>query len=134
MTGVSTGNVGEAEISAWELASGGCGKHLAAWILDLAGMLLGMVWPINVMRAFAAGRTMRNAYALDVDEVYGMDMMELRQVLTRPARGSSSSTVWSAALFIGYLILAVPVGVAFLLMMILSLPIWALTRDEVRAA
>ena len=46
VAGVSTGNVGEAEISAWELASGGCGQYLAAWALDLAGMLMGLVWPI----------------------------------------------------------------------------------------
>ncbi len=48
VAGVSTGNVGEAEISAWELASGGCGQYLAAWALDLAGMLMGLVWPIHV--------------------------------------------------------------------------------------
>jgi hypothetical protein len=46
VVGVSTGNVGEAEISAWELASGGCGKYPAAWMLDLTGLLLGMVWPV----------------------------------------------------------------------------------------
>jgi hypothetical protein len=102
VAGVGTGNVGEAEISAWELASGGCGHYVAAWALDLAGMLLGMVWPIRVIRAFAAGRMMRNAYAFDVDEVLGMDLMELRHVLTRPEGSGHSSVVGSVALFIGY--------------------------------
>jgi hypothetical protein len=134
VSGVSSGNVGEAEISAWELASGGCGQYLAAWALDLAGMLMGLVWPIHVIRAFAAGRTMRNAYAFDVDELLDKDLAELRQVLTRSDRSGLSSNIVSVALFIGYLILAVPVGAAFIVMVILSLPIWALTKDERRVA
>jgi hypothetical protein len=134
VAGVSAGNVGEAEISAWELASGGCGKYLAAWALDLAGMLMGLVWPIHVIGAFAAGRTMRNAYAFDVDEVLDMDLAELRQVLTRPDQSGLSSIAGSVALFIGCLILAIPAGAAFLFMVVLSLPIWALTKDERRVA
>lgn len=131
VAGVGTGNVGEAEISAWELASGGCGQYLAAWALDLAGMLLGMVWPIHVIRAFAAGRSMCNAYSLEVDDVLDMDLMELPRVLTRREKSGPLSVVGSVALFIGYLILAIPIGAAFLFMVILSLPIWALTKDEV---
>jgi hypothetical protein len=130
VAGVGAGNVGEAEISAWELASGGCGKYLAAWGLDLAGMLMGFVWPIHFLRAFSAGRTMRNAYAFNADEVLDMDLAKLRKLLTRPDRSYFSSIVGSAALFIACLILAIPVGAAFLLMVIISLPIWALTKDE----
>jgi hypothetical protein len=129
VAGVNTGNVGEAEISAWELASGGCGKYPAAWMLDLAGMLLGMVWPIKVTKAFAAGRRMKNAYAFDIDEILAMSMMELRQNLIRPDGSTSSSAVGSVAMFIGYLLLAVPVGAAFLLVIVLSLPVWTFTRD-----
>jgi hypothetical protein len=133
VAGVGAGNVGEAEISAWELASGGCQKYLAAWTLDLAGMLLGMVWPIHVMRAFAAGRTMRNAYAFDGDEVLDLELSELRRILTRPAERSVLSMLGSVALFIGYLVLAVPIGGLFLLMVVLSLPIWMVTKDEGRS-
>lgn len=132
VAGVSTGNVGEAEISAWELASGGCGQYLAAWALDLAGMLMGLVWPIHVVRAFAAGRRMRNAYAFDAEEILDIDLSELRKVLTRAERSGLSSIIGTAALFISYLILAIPVGAAFVIMVILSLPIWALTKDERR--
>ena len=57
---------------------------------------------------------------------------ELRKVLTRAERSGLSSTIGSAALFIAYLILAIPVGAAFVFMVILSLPIWALTKDERR--
>jgi hypothetical protein len=131
VAGTSKGNVGEAEISAWELASGGCGRFFAAWALDLAGMLLGMVWPVRVIQAFAAGRAMQNVYDLDLNGVLDMDLVELRQILRRPDDRSLSSTVRSVALFIGYLALAVPVGVLFLLTVILSVPVWMLTRGEV---
>ena len=57
-------------ISAWKLASGGCRKYIAAWAFDLAGTLFGLVWPIHVIKAFAAGRTIRNANAFDVDELW----------------------------------------------------------------
>lgn len=134
VAGTSEGNVGEAEISAWELASGGCGRYVAAWVLDLAGMLLGMVWPIHVIRAFASGRSMRNVYGLDVDEVLDMDLLELRQMLRQPHDWRLSSIVGSVSLFIGYLILAVPVGVLFLLIVILSIPAWVLTKDAAPVA
>ena len=116
---------------AGSLASGGCGKYVAAWALDLAGLLLGMVWPIYVIRAFAAGRTMRNVYRFDLDEISDMDLVELRKMLTRPDGRDRWSTVGSVALFIGYLLLAIPVGAGFLLLVIFSLPIWSLTKDEV---
>lgn len=134
VAGLGSGNVGEAEISAWELASGGCGPYLAAWALDLAGMLLGMVWPIHVIRAFGAGRTMKNVYGLDVDQLLDMDLTELRQCLVQPRSHGLAAFVGTVALFVGYLIIAIPVGAAFLLMVILSLPIWVFTKDEVAPA
>ncbi len=74
---------------------------------------------------------MCNAYSLEVDDVLDMDLMELPRVLTRREKSGPLSVVGSVALFIGYLILAIPIGAAFLFMVILSLPIWALTKDEV---
>jgi hypothetical protein len=129
VAGTGEGNVGEAEISAWELASGGCGKYAAAWTLDLAGMLLGMVWPVHVIKAFTAGRTMRNVYNLDLDQILDLDLEELRQMLRRPDDRNLASILRSVGLFIGYLVLAVPAGALFLLMVIISLPAWALTKD-----
>ena len=47
---------GEAEISAWEIASG-CGHYHAAWILDLGGLYFGIVVaPRRLFRAFLRGR------------------------------------------------------------------------------
>ncbi len=75
---------------------------------------------------------MRNAYAFDAEEILDIDLSELRKVLTRAERSGLSSIIGTAALFIAYLILAIPVGAAFVIMVILSLPIWALTKDERR--
>jgi hypothetical protein len=53
---------GEAEIGAWEVASG-CGRHYAAWLLDLNAFALGLgIAPRAVYRAFLLGRRTRNLY------------------------------------------------------------------------
>jgi hypothetical protein len=36
-------------------------------------------------------------------------------------------------LFLAYLLLAVPAGAAFLAMVTISIPVWALTKDEATA-
>ena len=62
-----------------------------------------------------------------------MTFWNMRKVLTRAERSGLSSIIGTAALFsFSYLILAIPVGAAFVIMVILSLPIWALTKDERR--
>ena len=129
LAGYGTGNIGEAEISAWELASGGCGPYPAAWALDLAGMLLGMVRPLRVMKAFAAGRRMRNAYGCEIGEIMDVDLAALRRVLVRSSPSPLPTFVGSGVLFLAFLILALPLGAAFLVTVILSLPIWAFTKD-----
>jgi hypothetical protein len=60
---------GEAEISAWEIASGFSGYH-AAWILDLGGLYAGIaVAPRRLFRAFVRGRhTATNLYKKGIDE------------------------------------------------------------------
>jgi len=60
---------GEAEISAWEIASG-CAHYHAAWILDLGGMYAGIaVAPRRLFRAFLRGRrAASNLYKKGIDE------------------------------------------------------------------
>jgi hypothetical protein len=60
---------GEAEISAWEIASG-CGRYRAAWILDLGGWHAGIaVAPRRLFRAFVRGRhATTNLYKKGFDE------------------------------------------------------------------
>ena len=61
-TGYETTWTGEAEIGAWEIASG-CAGHLAAWILNLQAMSIGLVLaPRAILRAFVRGRQSGNLY------------------------------------------------------------------------
>jgi hypothetical protein len=66
-TGYDTTLVGEAEIGAWELASG-YRHHYAAWILNLGAFLTGLVLaPRRVVRAFRRGRRSTNLYHLGIE-------------------------------------------------------------------
>lgn len=67
-TGYETTWTGEAEIGAWEIASG-CARHLAAWVLNLQAMSIGLVLaPRAILRAFVRGRRSRNLYREQLDE------------------------------------------------------------------
>lgn len=67
-TGYTTTPVGEAEIGAWELASG-CGDYLAAWVLNLGAVAIGLlIAPGRVWRAFARGRRSQSLYRLGLEE------------------------------------------------------------------
>jgi hypothetical protein len=53
---------GEAEIAAWELASG-CGPYVWAWLLNLGAFTVGiLLFPKRVFRAFVRGRHAANLY------------------------------------------------------------------------
>ena len=59
---------GEAEIAAWELASG-CRSYVAAWLLNIGAAAIGLlIAPRRVLRAFARGRTTGNLYRMTFDE------------------------------------------------------------------
>jgi hypothetical protein len=61
-TGYDTSWRGEAEIAAWELASG-CASYRAAWLLNLLAFPLGLlIAPVRTWRAFRQGRSCRNFY------------------------------------------------------------------------
>jgi hypothetical protein len=62
LTEYDTSWTGEAEIAAWEVASG-CRDHYVAWLLDLGAMLVGLVvGPKRTFAAFVRGRRSRNLY------------------------------------------------------------------------
>jgi hypothetical protein len=53
---------GEAEIGAWEVATG-CAAHYQAWLLNLLAFAVGLlINPRGVYRAFMRGRRSRNLY------------------------------------------------------------------------
>jgi hypothetical protein len=59
---------GEAEIGAWEIASG-CADHHAAWLLNLLALAIGLaIAPRRVFVAFVRGRRSANLYRAVVDE------------------------------------------------------------------
>ena len=56
---------GEAEIGAWEIASG-CGPYFWAWSLNSAAVLIGlMLWPKATFQAFRRGSKSTNLYHLE---------------------------------------------------------------------
>jgi hypothetical protein len=89
-TGYETSWQGEAEISAWEIASG-CAHHLWAWYLNLGGLAIGLVRaPRLTWRAFLRGRHSTNLYQTEGeyhDGLLSRTVGELRRelALDRPA-------------------------------------------------
>lgn len=62
VTGYATDWTGEAEIGAWEIASG-CGSFAWAWALNLSAIPIGLVLsPRRLFRAWVRGRRSRNFY------------------------------------------------------------------------
>jgi hypothetical protein len=62
VTGYETTWTGEAEIAAWEIATG-CRKFFAAWVLNLGAFFVGLlIAPRKVFRAFVRGRHSENLY------------------------------------------------------------------------
>lgn len=88
VTGFDTDWQGEAEISAWELGSGGGGRHLYAWNIALWGLFTGLLGiPARTWRAFQQGRSASNLYVQDVDVDALLPQAEKRlQDLTRGPR------------------------------------------------
>ena len=68
LTGYQTDIYGEVEISAWELATG-CASMIAAWVLNLGGMALGiLIAPRRTWHAWQRGRSSQNLYRSTLDE------------------------------------------------------------------
>lgn len=82
LTGYATTLRGETEIGAWELASG-CGSMVAAWVLNMLAMTIGLVAHREVLfAAFVRGRHSRNLYGRCFDdELLGRPLGEQRERL-----------------------------------------------------
>lgn len=62
VTGYATDWTGEGQIGAWEIASG-CRDMIAAWVLNLYAMWIGLwISPRAMWQAFARGRHSQNLY------------------------------------------------------------------------
>ncbi|MFM7021881.1 MAG: hypothetical protein ACKOXB_02805 [Flavobacteriales bacterium] len=74
LTGYSTDIKGEAEISAWEIASG-CTRYWAAFVLNTSGVMMGFWMNFSrTLKAFARGRKTKNLYNTSFSTEDAMDM------------------------------------------------------------
>ncbi|HEY9402763.1 MAG TPA: hypothetical protein VIQ24_08705 [Pyrinomonadaceae bacterium] len=73
---------GEAEIGAWEVATG-CAAHYQAWLLNLLAFAIGLwINPRGVYRAFIRGRRTRNLYRTTFsDELLARRVGDVRREL-----------------------------------------------------
>lgn len=92
LTGYATTWAGEAEIGAWEIASG-CGRHYPAWFLNFGALAIGLVLaPVRVFRAFVRGRHSGNLYGGEFQEpMLERTVGSLRQELAIPEDGVSAA-------------------------------------------
>ena len=68
LTEYDTTWTGEAEIGAWEIASG-CGRHYPAWLLNFGAFAIGLaIAPRQSYRAFVRGRHTANLYRTEFSE------------------------------------------------------------------
>jgi hypothetical protein len=128
VTGYKTDRVGELEISAWELASGGCRDYVAAWVLDLAGLLGGlMVAPRRTVRAFLAGRNQQNLYRFEYDELLALTMADARRRASEPLPSRMRRV--PAGLHLGaFIVLSLPAAAAMAIAWYALVPAWLLNR------
>jgi hypothetical protein len=102
LTAYDTSWTGEAEIGAWEIASG-CAHWVAAWVLNLYALAIGLVIaPQLVWRAFVRGRHTRNLYRTE----FGDALLARRVGALRGALGLAAldfaPTVVDRLLFAGW--------------------------------
>jgi len=112
LTEYDTSWTGEAEIGAWEIASG-CGRHYPAWLLNLGALAIGLVIaPRKTWRAFIRGRHSANLYpSIFREELLDRHVGDLRHELSIRSEVPRAS-VADRAMFIVWSIVAVIVTVA----------------------
>jgi len=122
VTGYATDLVGEAEIAAWEIATGSA-DFGAAWLLNLQALGLGLLRaPGASFRAFVRGRRTRNLYRRRFDDaLLAARVGELRAELglaAAPAPATQADRIafaaWSAAALLVFAATAV----------LLTAPLW----------
>ncbi len=121
---------GEAEIGAWEVATG-CAKHYQGWLLNMWAFTIGLVInPRGVYRAFMRGRQSRNLYrGIVYNELLERKVGDVRRELSldrRPApptpRDRRAFVLWalaSVAVYLGTWIVALAPLATFALLIIL---------------
>ena len=110
LTGYQTSFAGELEISAWEIASG-CKGYAAAWQLNLGGMAAGALgMPRRTWAAFRRGRSSRNLYGTQLDEVLQRSVGDVRRELGLDDPGARSPVIVDALLYAAAVIFGLAIG------------------------
>lgn len=121
VTGYPSTYTGETEIGAWEIASG-CKGYWVAWILNISGMMTGLVFNLwKVLQAFARGRRTKNLYyhLISDNEALEMKLSELQQLLLLDKYSKNTTPG-----FIDYILFAgwVIIGLIYSILSLLFLP------------
>lgn len=83
LNGYPTSWVGECETAAWELASGGCGRHLIYWIDRFFFLAIApVIAPLRSARAWQRGWGQHNLYRFDPDQLLVMDLVEVQRYIS----------------------------------------------------
>ena len=128
VSGYETDRIGELEISAWELASGGCRDYGAAWVLDLAGLLGGLlVAPGRTVRAFWAGRSQQNLYPFEYEELLALSVADARRLASEPLPTRLRRTP-AAVHLAAFVVLALPAALAMSIAWYVLVPAWLFSR------
>jgi hypothetical protein len=104
VTGYQSDWQGEAEIAAWEVASG-CGEYSAAWFLDLGGIAMGLFfYPVKTFKAFIRGRRTTNLYLGNYtkEDLLKMNIKEIQEKLKLDVMDSSAATPREILGFVGW--------------------------------
>lgn len=95
ITGYDTTWTGEAEIAAWELASG-CADHLAAWFFNSLAFAIGcFISPRALLAATRRGRCESNLYSGEWQESFleqGVGEMRAKLGIRDPRDGGASTS------------------------------------------
>ena len=123
LTGYRTDWTGEAEIGAYEIATG-CRHLWAAWFFNFGGFLFGLlIAPRRTWRAFVRGRRGANFYGADRERTLQRTVAEARCLLGLD-RAVGPATFTDGLAFLGWAVLVVAYGALPIaaLAAVLSLP------------
>lgn len=122
LTGYDTDNVGEFEISAWEIAAG-CKQFVAAWGLNLGGIAGGLFRaPRRTLRAFVRGRHSQTFYGLNLDELLDLSVADARKRMGLDAADAHGTTLFDLLLLTLSAAVGLAIGLVFLCLGLLATP------------
>jgi len=74
LTGYGTDLQGEVEVAAWEMASGGCGRHWFMWFDRVSVVFIGAFFPKAFLAAWKKGWRAKNLYRMPLAQALGMEL------------------------------------------------------------